>query len=114
MNPKFGGDLINHQFIRENGNNFNSVEERTQAMRDWFIKYTADPQNVSFLQTVAKARMFESQMPELIKAISANKEKTMTQNSKGTGLAPNQQNKTRTNPSEQHKDPLDAYFYDHV
>jgi hypothetical protein len=119
MTPGYGGDVINYLFTKDTaGQKFKSVDERAGAMKDWFIKMSADKQALGFLEEVARARYSNKMMPKLISEARKTREKVETSNAKAKGVAPvSVQNKQRNNPANAPKDLLSEFLgsgYDEV
>lgn len=116
MNPKYGGDMINYMFQRENkGQKYGSKEELASAMNDWFVKFTADKKGLAFLDEVAKSRIMLQRMPEIVEAVRSAKIKTDTSNSHGKSMStPSVQNIERSQPASQGVSVEEYYGIDSV
>lgn len=112
MKPEYGGDVINYLYGRDNPNaKFNSVEERAQSMQDWFTRFTADKQAVQFLEVVARARIQDKLMPEIVKMARSAKVGVDQSNAQGKGMRNTAVSEVaRNNPANQAPNALDAYM----
>jgi len=113
VNPEYGGRAIQHFFQQSIGDTkFESTEAEQQAMNDWFVKFTADRNNLELLADITTARIFKANLPKLTEAIRAGKVGLDNENKRGNGMGNiSTQGKTRNNPATQKTNELANFLH---
>lgn len=111
-NPAYGGNFLYYQFKTAMGNRvFKSEAERSEALNNWFIKFTSDKQALQFAESYTRSQIFNKQFPEMVKYIRGNAQRAVKENTSAKSMGPvSRQTTVRKNPATASKDPLADYL----